>query len=93
MAFDKHFFKRLEEKVNELGFSKSEIVPLAADLNDVAEACNDYLEIIQKFLVLDVDNKDELLKVLIEMQLNLEHFRFHIKSGLPIIKKLINKID
>ena len=92
MAFDEHFYKRLKEKVNELGFSESEIGPLIADLNDMAEACSDYLEIIQRFLVLDADNKDELLDVLIEMQLTLEHLRFHIKSSLPLIKKLINKM-
>lgn len=91
MAYDKHLYKKIKEKVNELGFTDSDVGTLKADLNDLAEASNDFLEKLQILLALDANNKNDVVDTLIKIQLIMEHIGYHVKSGLPLIKKLIKK--
>ncbi|TEB09802.1 hypothetical protein Psfp_04242 [Pelotomaculum sp. FP] len=92
MPSDERIYKKLVNKINELGISKYDIGTLKADLSDLAEASNKYLEIIQQFLIVDKNNEDEILDNLVNLQLTMEHMRFHIGSGLPLLEKLLEKI-
>jgi len=89
---NERIYKKLVNKINELGFSEYDIGTLKADLSDLEEASDEYLEIIQQFLLADANNEDEILDVLIKLQLTMEHMFFHVNSGLPLLKKLIDKI-
>ena len=92
MSTNESIYKKLANKINELGFSEYDIGTLKADLSDLEEASDEYLEIIQQFLLADANNEDEILDVLIKLQLTMEHMFFHVNSGLPLLKKLIDKI-
>ena len=92
MLNNERIYKKLVNKINELGFSEYDIGTLKADLSDLEEASDEYLEIIQQFLLADANNEDEILDVLIKLQLTMEHMFFHVNSGLPLLKKLIDKI-
>ena len=92
MLNNERIYKKLVNKINELGFSEYDIGTLRADLSDLEEASDEYLEIIQQFLLADANNEDEILDVLIKLQLTMEHMFFHVNSGLPLLKKLIDKI-
>jgi hypothetical protein len=93
VKFNKGFYKKLTKKLNELGCTDPTFGPIAADLNDLTEASSDYLEAINKLLEIDSTNSDLVLDNLIRLKTIMEHFEFHIKSGLPLVDKLIDIID
>jgi len=92
LLVNNRLYKKIENKMNELQFLEYDIDTFPADLSDLSEASNRYLEIIQQFLIVDANNEDEVLDSLINLQLTMEHMKFHIDSGLPLLKNLLEKI-
>jgi len=93
LTFDRQFYADLTDKLYELGCSDPTFGPICADLNDLAEASGDYLDVISKLLKVDTKDSDSVLDILIKMKTIMEHFEYHINSGLPLINKLIDSID
>lgn len=92
MSFNPEVLKNIEEKLTKLGWAE-EAGPLAVDLNDLVEASNEFLQVIQEFQVMDARDEDTVLHVLSELQAEMLHFEFHIKSALPMVEKLLDQIE
>ena len=93
MPFDHALFDSLESKLKEFHLESSKYGSFLADLYDLAETSNDYLEKIGDLLVLETQDADRTLKFLVRLQTILEHFEFHVKSSLPIIEDIIRELD
>ncbi|MDQ0191653.1 hypothetical protein JI721_07110 [Alicyclobacillus cycloheptanicus] len=93
MHIGPELYKDISEKMRALGLSGPDFRPISADLNDLVEASERYLNIIDQLLQADNSNKDSILELFIDLQVTLEHLMFHIKSGLPLVERIINSIE
>lgn len=87
MSFDEKLFDKLGEKINLVG-NLNDFGPFQADLNDLFEACTEYLHLIDKLS--ETDDKEQILDFLIEIEIILQHQKFHIKSGIEFIEKILS---
>ena len=91
-AFDKEFYNLLNETLDQLGWKPEEQGALSGDLNDIHETCKDYLDNIQKLISVEKNKEDIVPELCLAIQFNMEHLKFHLKSGLPLMKKLVKMV-
>ena len=74
-------YKALQENISPLVSEKVNRAPLMVDIADAYEACQQFIDLINKFNSRKRHTKDQVENLLVEIDVHLlEHLTYHLKS-------------